>query len=116
MQPQVVSERITMDDVAEQSKEVAQSFSCLICLQIVDYNKAVQCDQCETIFDKDCLAQCLKVRNRCPNCRKSTNQKPLNRHMKSFLADLHIMCSNCQSNDIRYENLHAHIKKCKNAN
>ena len=51
--------RVTLDEVAEQDREVAENFQCSVCLHIVELDTAVKCDQCDQIYEKECLEKSL---------------------------------------------------------
>ena len=45
------AQKLSMEDVIEHDKSIAENFVCSICINLVDITSAVQCNNCDEIFD-----------------------------------------------------------------
>ena len=106
--------KISLENVAEADKEIAENFVCPICFYLVDIESAVTCESCETIYDSECLKQSRKNSEGCPNCRKKLKEKPMNRINKNIFSNVKVICKKCpdDQNVVKISEWKVHIAKC----
>ena len=90
-----------------------RDFECSICTNL--FFKPKLCDECETVFCKQCLLDSIQATGKFPHCQIENPKltKPQRMYM-NLLNKVKVKCGNCQMNDpITYEQLtKSHAKVC----
>jgi E3 ubiquitin-protein ligase NRDP1 len=104
-----------MQYAVDTTGDVPSKFKCNICITVVV--QPVECNSCNQLFCKECLAGwLLKGHTTCPLCQGTVSNTPMNRILKSFLDETKMQgCPNkgCKlaESEMTYEALIGHVMK-----
>lgn len=71
--PLEVVERMVVLELDEDSLEVAEKQTCVVCISEFRAGENIKITPCKHVFHEECLAPWLKMSNLCPHCRFTFN-------------------------------------------
>lgn len=103
---------IITEDLIVSDKPKIDFHICKICYSLV--REPISCNDCDEIFCLYCVEESKKSNNKCPHCRKTFNERKLNKFNKNIINELIIECPFDCRNKIKYEFFTKHLENCGN--